>query len=228
MKLATAKELIRQWGFFRFLYDCAMSRARPWLMLCQVELRSLHPDPELPELPEGFEIRVATTAELIEAATDPVNDLNADWVRKAHQRGDICMAAFDGDQIACYVWRAFSPAPFEKGLWVHFSPEYPYSYKAYTRPDYRRRRLQHYASLSMERWMLERGYTHIISYIETHNYPSLTSSKKRGNRRVGLAGYLRLFGRTLPFRSPGARRHGFAFRSSAEPANGNRLRAPAN
>lgn len=228
MKLETAKALIRQWGLVPFLYDCALSRVRPWLMLCQVETRPLQRDPTAGELPEGFEIRIASTAELVEAAADPINDLNAAWVKQAHKRGDICVAVFDGDQIASYVWRAFSPNPYEKGLWVHFSPTHPYSYKAYTRPDYRRRRLQHHASLFLDRWLLERGYTHTISYIETHNYPSLASSKRRGNRRVGWAGYLNLFGRILAFHSPGARRYGFALRPSPEPVSGSRVRASTN
>jgi hypothetical protein len=231
MDLDTAKGLIRQWGFFPFLYDCAMSRLRPWLMLSQVELRPLRSNstlPDLPELPEGWHVRVATTSELVEAAADPANDLNAEWVRAAHQRGEVCVAIFDGTRIASYVWRAFGPTPYEKGLWVHFDSGYPYSFKAYTPPEYRRRRLQHYVSLYLDNWQLERGYNQVISYIETHNYPSLTSSKKRGNRRVGFAGYITLFGRTIPFRSPGAKRHGFGFSSSSEPINGRRLRAPAN
>jgi hypothetical protein len=226
MNLTTARALIRQWGFFPFLYDCAMSRLRPWLTLCQVEVRPLHEHTKV-ELPDSWQVRIASADELIEAAADPVNDLNPDWVRKAHQRGEICVAVFDGHQIASYVWRAFAPSPHEKGLWVHFDPNYPYSFKAYTRPDYRRRRLQHQASLYLDRWLLERGFTHCISYIETHNYPSLASSKKRGNRRIGLAGYVTVFGRTLPFRSPGARRHGFGFATSPEASQGRHNRAPA-
>ncbi|MCW8196327.1 hypothetical protein F6455_16150 [Proteobacteria bacterium 005FR1] len=228
MNLTTARALIRQWGFFPFLYDCAMCRLKPWLTLCQVEVRPLHRESDLaPKLSEGWHVRVATTEELVEAAADPVNDLSPEWVRKAHQRGEICVGVFDGNQIASYVWRAFGPSPHEKGLWVHFGPQHPYSFKAYTRPDYRRRRLQHSASLYLDRWLLERGFTQTIGYIETHNYPSLISSKKRGNRRVGFAGYLTLFGRTIPFRTPGAKRHGFRF-SSSESLSGDRLRAPAS
>lgn len=211
MKLSTAKAEIKHWGLLRFVYDVVMCRLKPWLTLCAVDLRSLLRNPDTPELAPNREVRVATASELIAASADPVNDLDPDWVKQAHSRGEICVAVFEGDKILSYVWRAFAPSPHEKGLWVHFDPRYVYSFKAFTPPAYRQQRLQHVVIYELDAWLLDRGYRHFISFIETHNYPSLTSGKKRNNRRVGYAGYLILFGRIIPFRTPGAKKHGFAF-----------------
>lgn len=217
MKLSTAKAQIKQWGFLHFAYDVAMCRLKRWLTLCAIDVRQLQRDPDIPELAPGREARVATIDELIAAAKDPVNDLDPDWVRRAHDRGEVCVAVFEGEKIISYNWRAFAPAPHEKGLWVHFDPSCFYGFKAFTPPAYRQQRLHHVTSHTLDNWLLDRGYTLNISFIETHNYPSLISARKRGTRHVGYAGYLTLFGRVIPFRSPGAKRYGFAFSLDEKP-----------
>lgn len=211
MKWSTARAEIRRWGVLHFAYDCLMSRFKPWLTLCSIQLRPITRHNDFPELPPNLEVRVASTEDLIAAAKDPVSELSAEWVKEAHGRGEICVAVFEGDRLLSYLWRAFAPTPHEKGLWVYFDENCPYGFKAFTHPDCRQQRLQYAASAHLDHWMLDRGYRHYLGFIETHNFPSLIAAKKRHNRTVGYAGYLTLFGRVIPFRSPGAKRHGFGF-----------------
>ncbi|MEX1033713.1 MAG: hypothetical protein WDZ30_10160 [Cellvibrionaceae bacterium] len=218
MKLTTAKSEIQRWGLLPFAYDCAMSRLKRWVTLCAVNVRPLYKNPDLPRLAPEREVRMVSTDELIVASADPIYDLDPDFIKKAQGRGELCMAVFEGGKILAYLWRTFASTGHEKGLWVHFDERYVYGFKAFTHPDYRQQRLQHSLSYTFDTLLRERGYSHCIAFIETHNFPSLISDKKRGHRRVGYAGYLTLFGRVIPFRTPGARRHGFGFFPSVKPA----------
>ena len=132
-------------------------------------------------------------------------------VEAALSRGDICAAAFRNDRMVAYTWRSFSTAPHVDGLWVEFERPYRYGYKMFTHPDCRGQHLQEAIGGLTDAMCIERGYTRSISFVETHNYPSVATDLRRGNRRVGWAGYLKLFGWVFPFRSPGARRHTFRF-----------------
>ena len=68
-----------------------------------------------------------------------------------------------------------------------------------------------YRMLEEAHALLARGIDVVVGFIETHNYASLTSSRRTGDEKIGVIGYLRIAGRVFPFRSPGARRAGFGF-----------------
>jgi len=201
----------RTWGLTKTLYARLMRALSRWLFFCVVELRPLRSDPNVPTLAPGRRVRVATQEELDTITDDPVYEITKTFIRDSLKRGAYCMAAFDGDTIVSYTWRAFSTAPHVEGLWVEFDRRYRYGYKGFTHPDYRQQGLQNAISLLSDAECIRRGRTHGIGFIETHNYPSLISNHKRGNKRVGYAGFLRIRGRLFPFRTPGAKRHGFRF-----------------
>jgi hypothetical protein len=96
-----------------------------------------------------------------------------------------------------------------------YDPSCRYVYHTYTRPEYRGRRLPAALNALDETEAAAQGRTHTISFVESHNYPSIAFGNRLGNRCIGYAGYVRLCGRPYPFRTPGARRHGFQF--GAEP-----------
>lgn len=200
----------RRWGLARTLYKRVMLGLRPWLVLCEVHSRPLSYDPP-PSPPEGFEVRVATEAELLAAVDNPELGLSEAFVRSAFERGDMCVATFQGDRIVAQLWRSFTCAPHNDGLWVRFRKPHRYGYKAYTAPEFRGRHLQDPMSSYLDRYSIDRGYTHTIGFVETHNYPSLASDKRRGHRCLGYVGYVKLFGRVFPFSSRGARAVGFGF-----------------
>lgn len=113
--------------------------------------------------------------------------------------------------LRSYTWRSFTTAPHVDGLWVAFERPVRYGYKAFTHPDYRGRHLQDLVSYHTDALSLDRGFRDALSIIEAHNFASIASDKRRGNRIVGWAGYIKAFGPVFPFRSPGARRYTFRF-----------------
>jgi hypothetical protein len=202
------REDVDRWGLWPTLYMRVMNRIRHWLIVSRVQLRVQ--DIGLSDTTaqqQGCEVRLATRDELLAAACSTDFGLVPADVDAALARGDICAAAFDDGRIVSYVWRSFSSAKYGDDLWIEISKPYRYGYKAYTAPEYRGRHLQNSVALFTDHLCAERGYTHSLSLIETHNYPSLQSEARRHSQLVGWVGYFRLFGRTFPFRSPGAQRH---------------------
>lgn len=140
-------------------------------------------------------------------------------VEAALTRGDLCAAAFDGERIVAYTWRAFHTAPHAHDLCLRFRTPYRYGYKAFTLPACRGMHLQTFLAPVTDAICIERGRDHGIGFIETHNFPSITMSRRNGHRHAGYIGYLRVFGRPLCFRSPAAVRLGFGFapRAAGQP-----------
>lgn len=201
---------VKRWGVIGRVHILLMDKLRRWLIIFGVYVRPIHADAPVPKAPDGLLVRAAHEEELRQAAKDPELDLSEDFVNAALARGDLCTAAFDGARIVAYIWRSFATAPHVDGLWVRFGPGYRYGYKLFTLPAYRGRHLPACMATYLDRYSVERGVTRTIGSIETHNYPSIASELRRGSHRVGWAGYFKLFGRTYPFRTPGAKRSGFA------------------
>jgi len=188
-----------------------MTVVHRWFVLAVIDLRPHYASPRLPTLAAHRSVRIASRDELLVASRSPIYDLAPTFVDEALAQGDLCIAAYENEKIIAYVWRAFSATPHVDGVWVDFGAKYRYGYKAFTHPAYRQQQLQHLVGLLTDPMMIERGFTHGISFVETHNFASRISDMKRGSVCVGYAGYFRLFGKVLPFRSPGAKKHGFRF-----------------
>lgn len=202
---------LRRWGLRRFLHKRMMMTLRPLLFLSRIYTRRFAASDMREDPPPGYEVRFASREELLQAAEDPSMGLSPEGVSEALERGDVCSAIFHEGRLVAYMWRSFTRAPHADGLWVAFEKPYRYGYKALTHVDHRGKHLSSVMGPHADFYSLERGFDHTIGFVETHNYPSITSEVRRGNRPIGYAGYLRAFGRVFPFRSPGVRRAGFAF-----------------
>jgi len=208
--MALLRDDLRRWGLLRSLYRRLMRRVAPFL---QVSFALTHPlgRNEIRQTHAGCSLRVATREELLRATANPALQLTPAFVDHALSRGDICTAAFHGEDMVAYTWRAFVPTRHKDDVWLTFEPPYRYGYKALTLPAWRGRHLHEAISPLADQLCIERGHTMAIGFIETHNYASLTSSRRTGDEKIGVIGYLRIAGRVFPFRSPGARRAGFGF-----------------
>ncbi|GAB1269175.1 hypothetical protein NBRC116493_24280 [Aurantivibrio infirmus] len=202
---------VQRWGFRRFLYAAILWRVGAWLRFSYVFVRELESDPKLPPLSEGRVVRLASIDELLTAAQDPILDLDRDFVTAAVARGEQCSAVFQGDQIIAYAWEATRATPHTNFVTVCFEKPYRYRFNAFTHPAFRQQNLQHIISLYTDPMFIKQGYRYVISFIETHNYPSVSSNLSRGNIIVGYAGYLKLWRKVFCFRTKGARRVGFKF-----------------
>lgn len=215
---------ISRWGVLRALHMWVMPRLASVLQVSYALTRPLG-HRQAVHSHAGCSIRIVTLQDLEAASAERGMDLDPEAFRRAIDRGDICVGAFDGDRLVAYTWRAFQTAPHNNGLWVQFRPPFRYGYKALTLPAYRGLHLQEAMAPLLDEMSIRRGYTHAISFIETHNHPSLRMSLRSGNRIVGLIGYVRVFGRYFPFRSRGAANLGFGFsprKDSTSTTPGNR------
>ena len=93
-------------------------------------------------------------------------------------------------------------------------PGFRYSYKAWTHPDHTRRNLQKATGFVRRAGPKRTFAERLVSYTETHNYPSLLHGYRHPNRRslfMGYGGWITVFGTQIPFNSRQARKIGFEF-----------------
>jgi GNAT superfamily N-acetyltransferase len=132
-------------------------------------------------------------------------DLAADRVGSALRRGDLCVAAFDGEQLSGYCWLAFAPLPHLDGVWVDFEPAAVWTYKSYVRPGHRGRRIAAALYRFADAECLARGRSRSIICVESHNRASIAAALAAGYRNAGWAAYSRRLGRFRSWYSPKAR-----------------------
>lgn len=194
----------RPWG-------AIMRRVRPWFYLAHVTTRPLFEVPRLVP-PDDIEVRYPTREELHAAAENDEMLLDKARLDESLDRGDLCTAAFDGDRMVGYAWNAFRTAPHIDDIWIEFREPFRYGYKSFVLPEYRGRRISNGMAPHTDADSIKRGYTRAISFVDTHNYKSIRSSCRHPGRTFeGVAGYFRLFGKVIPFRSPAVKRLGFRF-----------------
>ena len=127
-------------------------------------------------------------------------------------RGDICSAAYDDGRLIGYAWNAYQRGPHTDDIWIEFQKPHRYGYKSFVLPEYRGRRISNGMAPHSDADSIKLGYTRAISFVETHNYKSIRANCRHPGRTFeGVAGYLRLFGKVIPFRSPRVKRLGFRF-----------------
>jgi GNAT superfamily N-acetyltransferase len=153
-------------------------------------------------------VRIVPPEELLKAAGDPDLDLDPAFVRDALARGDMAFGAFESDRLVGYTWRTFTAAPDRDGLWARVGHPYQYSYKAFTRPSHRRKRIHVAITAFADACLLRRGYAFEVGYMEIDNFASIGVADFLGRRKIGYAGYVKWFGRSVPFRTPAVKKIG--------------------
>ena len=169
-------------------------------------LRSRHPVPAA----DGYVHRQVPLSELLPYAGgdgELGQELSREFLRQAIDRGDLCVASYFGDELVGFDFSSSQRVPATSQL-DHIIPRgFLYSYKSWTHPDHRGRRLGIYR-IEIQ-W--DQGL-HFIYAIETHNYPSvLRPYRPPAERRIrmGYAGWIEFRGRHIPFVSRRARWIGF-------------------
>jgi hypothetical protein len=201
---------VRRWGWKRSVFIRVISLLRRYigLYIYRINVRPLVGQSPEPYFPSGIAVRIVPPEELLKAADDPELDLDLDFVRDALARGDMAFGAFEGDRLVGYTWRTFTAAPDRDGLWARVSHPCQYSYKAFTRPSHRRKRIHVAITFFADAYLLGRGYTFEVGYMEVNNFASIGVADFLGRRRIGYAGYVKWFGRCVPFRTPAVKKIG--------------------
>lgn len=206
-----------RWGWMRSLLNRVINRVAHGLgvYIHVVRTHMVDEHPKYPAIPPELVLRQISTQELISASTDPDLQLNPDFVNAAIERGDLAFGAFDEELLVSYIWRTVTTAPHTSDLWVRVDQPYCYSYKSYTRPSHRGKRISPAVHLFSDSEMLKRGYKWRAGFVAVENSASLAMGKHMGSNIVGYAGYIHWFGRYFFFRSRAARDVGFRFFENA-------------
>lgn len=199
-----------RWGWKRSLLIRVVSVLRRYvgLHIYRINVRPLTARSPEPQLPGGITARIVLPQELFKASRDPDLDMDPDFVRDALARGDMAFGAFEDGRLVGYTWRTFTAAPDRDGLWARVSHPYQYSYKAFTRPSHRRKRIHVAITAFADAYLLRHGYAFEVGYLEIDNFASIGLADFMGRRKIGYAGYLRCCGRSIPFRTPAVKKIG--------------------
>jgi hypothetical protein len=168
-------------------------------------------------LEEGYVHREISLCELIPFADSEgelAEELTTDFLREATERGDLCVASFFGKELVGFDFASTRRLPATPQLDQIIPPGFLYSYKSWTHPGHRRKKL------GLGRIEIQR--TQELNYIyaiETHNYPSLLRSYRQPLERrirMGYAGWIEIRGRQYPFASRRAKWIGFGLARKGE------------
>lgn len=199
---------VERWGWRLAIYSVLMSTVRRRFVLCALVTRPLTGNAE--DAASGpAEHRFVTKSELIEFAQHLPDHLKHWALEQDPDEFNKCWGAFLDGKLVAMTWRAYQHVPAGDGLMAGFQTPYRYGLKAYTLPEYRGKHLL--VSNSCDPHCRAKGYTHAISFIETHNFPSRRRQRRRGSSHAGYAGYFKIGNSVVPFRTPLARKHTFRF-----------------
>ena len=159
--------------------------------------------------------RLLPQHEVLALCAAPALDLVPSKVQAAYRRGDLCVGAFQGGELAGYCWFALSPAPHMDGAWLEFPDHVVYTYKSYVRPAFRGRGIAAALYGFADSHFLERGRTHAVLCVESHNRPSIAAARRSGFAEAGYAAYL-AGARLRAWRSRAAAGYGLRFFVPAE------------
>jgi hypothetical protein len=179
----------------------------------RVNIRQLgEPAPQHDRLPDGITtVRALTEADLLEGVKDDDMELEPGFIRAALARGDLSWGAFEEDKLVGYTWRSPAMAPFRDELWIKIGYPLHYVYKSYTRTTHRGKGIHIAVTRVADEHMLEMGRPAEVGFIDISNIQSLGAARSLGRRKIGWAGYLRLFGRCFMFRTAAVKAAGAEF-----------------
>ena len=111
------------------------------------------------------------------------------------RRGDGCIVAKHGGRVVYVVWVAF------KKYYSHLlDREYElandeiFTYGAYTVPEFRGKGIQPTVACRMYGGMKDTGYKRLLAFIDPKNPSAMSIIDKYGYERVGMSGYVEIFG----------------------------------
>lgn len=137
-----------------------------------------------------FDYRFMSEGDALPLCADASLDLTASKVRAAYGRGDLCVAAFERENLAGYCWFALSAAPHMDRAWLDFPSRLVYTYKSYVRPAFRGRGIAAAMYRFADPVFLERGCKTALICVESHNWPSIAAARRGGFAAAGYAAYI--------------------------------------
>jgi GNAT superfamily N-acetyltransferase len=155
--------------------------------------------------------RVLTLSELLPLCADAELDLREAMVRDAAVRGDLCIGAWRGGELAGYAWFSYAEAPHLDGVWVRVPAEAVYRYKVLVRPRWRGRGVARFLYAAADPLVAMPGRRFVVTCIAPHNRASIAASLKGGDAPLGWLAYWKFSGSFLPYHDPQVKTHGPRF-----------------
>ena len=181
---------IENWGYGRTLH-WALMRLMNRLTGLRIHyvLVTMNPDEREPTpMPDGYTARIISIADLRPHAVDN-EELDAEFLDLAEERGDVCFANFCGDELVGFSFETLERARATMQLDVLIPQGFSYGYKGWTHPDHRLK------GLNLIRGDVSRERSNrppSVFYIETTNYASLLRRYRSPSQSPTASGLLRL------------------------------------
>lgn len=164
--------------------------------------------------------RALTLAELLPLCADPELDLREAMVREAAARGELCVGAWRGSELAGYAWYSYAEAPHLQGVWVRVPAEAVYRYKVLVRPAWRGRGVARFLYAAADPLVALPGRRFLVTCIAPHNAASIAASLKSGDAPLGWIAYWQSSDFFFPFHSRPVREGGPHFHLRREASAG--------
>ena len=155
--------------------------------------------------------RPLSLAELLPLCADAELDLREAMLREAAARGDLCIGAWRGRELAGYAWFAYAEAPHLDGVWVRVPAEAVYRYKVLVRPAWRRRGVAGFLYAAADALIALPGRRFLVTCVAAHNAASIAASLKSGDAPLGWIAYWRFRDFFAPCHDLQVREHGPRF-----------------
>jgi GNAT superfamily N-acetyltransferase len=133
----------------------------------------------------GLSCRRLNEEELRPFCADPELELREGMLSS----GNACVGAFDGEELAGYVWFAYGDAPHLNGVRVRVPEQAIYRYKAFVRPAYRGRGIAPFLYGAADEMVARPGRSHVVNCVALQNTPSIAASLRSGDETLGHLGY---------------------------------------
>jgi hypothetical protein len=171
-----------------------------------------------PPSESGFCYRLLTAEELPRFAVDPTHELDPGFAERLRRGHDFCFAALAGPQLAAYAWFALRSIEPEHcgGVTLSFPADVAYTYKGFTRPEFRGLGLYGQVISQGLRGLAGHGVDKLLASVEWTNWASLKSCYRLGYVDLGPLVALGRGRWRIVVPPKAARRRGIRFGRSAE------------
>lgn len=134
-----------------------------------------------------FCFRFLTAEELPGLAADPANELGVAFADRLRSGPDVCFAALSGLQLAAYAWFALGSIEAEHcgGVALSFPADVAYTYKGFTRPEFRGLGLYGQVIARGLHALADRGVARLLAAVEWTNWASLSACYRLGYVDLG-------------------------------------------
>ncbi len=216
MNLQFYRETIAHHGLAPTLYHAAYRAVHHVAELVVWNAMVITPDRVAQPFRRGA--RILPAGHLVEAAdmeaylADPAYGLTEDFLVAAAARGDRCYAIFDHEKLASYSWYSTKPVrliELPDSPLLHFDRSYVYAHSAFTRPEFRGRRLHAVGTAAALDQCIEEGAKGLVTSVPASDLPALKSCKRLGFETFGRVFMGRIRGEHVYRLTPGCRAYAF-------------------